>query len=74
MKRAPFLVVILLGLVGIVTPALAAPADPFETFGLVSLDGGVRAPAFSLSDLNGASVGVPGGGGEAAILIFWATW
>lgn len=74
MKRTLPLVVVLLGLLGIAVQALAAPADPFETFGLVSLDGGVRAPAFSLPDLNGAIVGVPGGGGEAAILVFWATW
>lgn len=78
----PLLLVALLGpalvLVAPVGPPLAGPPatppDPFQIFGLVRFDSGIRAPAFTLRDLNGGEVSVSRQGGSANILVFWATW
>jgi hypothetical protein len=61
-----------------VGPALAgettAPLDPFEVFGLVGFDSGIRAPEFTLRDLEGNPVSVSTRGGSADVLVFWTTW
>jgi len=55
-------------------PGLADPPDPFEAFGLVPFDSGIRAPGFTLTDLNGDPVSVSPRAGPAAIVVFWGTW
>ncbi|MGH7308669.1 MAG: hypothetical protein ACREK6_08245 [Candidatus Rokuibacteriota bacterium] len=75
MRWPAVLALVLLAPVG---PALAGPAtappDPFEAFGLVSFDSGIRAPEFTLRDVNGGQVSVSPRGGSADVLVFWATW
>ncbi|MBI4638651.1 MAG: hypothetical protein HY727_20120 [Candidatus Rokubacteria bacterium] len=72
MRRIVLLLLTLLALPG--AAAAAEAPDPFEALGLVRMDSGIRAPAFSVPDLHGKLVTVSAGPGPATILVFWATW
>ncbi len=56
------------------TLAAAGSPEPFTALGLVRLEGRIRAPAFTLSDLDGRPVGVSATPEAAALLMFWSTW
>ncbi len=74
MRRAYRLLLTLGTLLYLADGSLAGPSDPFEAFGLVRFESGIRAPDFTLPDLNGKPVSVSSPAGSAAIVIFWATW
>lgn len=74
MRRLPLLLLTFGTLLGPAGGGLAGSSDPFEAFGLVRFDSGIRAPEFMLPDLEGNSVSIPTPAGSAAILVFWATW
>jgi hypothetical protein len=63
-----------LALLSVATRGIAGPADPFEALALVRLDGGVRAPAFTLPDLAGQPTSLLSSRRSAAIVVFWGTW
>jgi hypothetical protein len=61
--------------VGALAPVAAAGSpEPFAALGLVRLDGRVRAPEFTLPDLDGRPVGVTVAPDAATLLMFWSTW
>ncbi len=74
MRRALRLLLMLGTLLYLVSRSLAGSPDPFEVFGLVRFDSGIRAPGFTLPDLNGNQVSVASPAGSAAIVVFWTTW
>lgn len=63
-----------LALLGAATPGMAGASDPFQALALVKLDGGVRAPDFTLADLAGHPTSVASPPGSAVIVVFWGTW
>jgi hypothetical protein len=74
MRRARASVLTLGALLYLAGQALAGSPDPFEAFGLVRFDSGIRAPDFTLPDLKGHPVSVSSPAGLAAIIVFWGTW
>ncbi len=69
--RVPLAVLLVLGLAA---QGPTTPLDPFTAFGLVRLDGGVRAPEFTLPDLSGRPQGIRWASPVPTLLVFWATW
>ncbi len=63
-----------LAITTLATVAAAGPPEPFAALGLVRLDGRIRAPEFTLSDLDGRRAGVAATPNAAALLMFWSTW
>ncbi|MFQ5830072.1 MAG: peroxiredoxin family protein [Candidatus Methylomirabilia bacterium] len=61
-------------LVGFTAPAVSGSPGPFETLGLIRFDSGIKAPHFTLPDLNGNSVSLASPPGSATLLVFWGTW
>jgi len=59
---------------GLAGPAAGGASDPFEAFGLVRLDRGARAPAFTLPDLAGRPTSVITPGTSGTLVVFWGTW
>jgi hypothetical protein len=57
----------------LVTGAAAGSPEPFTALGLVRLDGAIRAPEFTLADLDGRPVGIAATP-AATVLMFWSTW
>lgn len=74
MRRRAFGLVLLVAVVSLAERAVAAPPHPFEVFGLVRFDSGIKAPAFTLADLHGHPVSVSAPAGSAVLVVFWATW
>lgn len=63
-----------LALLGAATSGIAGAPDPFQALGLVKLDGGVRAPDFTLPDLAGQPTSVASSTSSPVIVVFWGTW
>lgn len=74
MRRTQLLFLTLIAMQSLVNPGTAGPSDPFETLGLVRFDSGIRAPDFTLPDLNGDPVSISSPAGSASLVVFWATW
>jgi hypothetical protein len=56
------------------TVTAAGSPEPFTALGLVRLEGRIRAPEFTLADLDGRPVGVASTPDAATVLMFWSTW
>jgi hypothetical protein len=56
------------------TVVAAGSPEPFAALGLVRLEGRLRAPDFTLADLDGRPVGVATTPHAATLLMFWNTW
>jgi hypothetical protein len=56
------------------TVVAAGSPEPFAALGLVRLDGRIRAPEFTLADLDGRPVGIAATPDAATLLMFWSTW
>ncbi len=54
--------------------AAAGSPEPFTALGLVRLEGRIRAPEFTLPDLDGRPVGVAATPDAPTLLMFWSTW
>lgn len=74
MARAFALLLLGVHLVGITASAVAGSPDPFEALGLIRVDSGIKAPPFTLPDLNGEPVSAHSTNGSATLLVFWGTW
>lgn len=74
MRRRAFGLGLLLALASLAERAIAAPPHPFEVLDLVPFDSGIKAPVFTLPDLQGHPVSISAPTGSAAVVVFWATW
>lgn len=74
MRRMQLPFLMLIALLSLVRPGAAGSPDPFETLGLVRFDSGIRAPDFTLPDLEGNPVSVSSPTGSTSLVVFWATW
>ena len=74
MRAALTLIVGSLALATLIPVATAGNPEPFAALGLVRLDGRIRAPEFTLADLDGRPIGIATAPDTATLLMFWSTW
>lgn len=74
MTRARLFVLTAIGLLTMAGPGPAASPDPLEALGLILFESGIKAPDFTLPDLNGNSVSLLSEARSATLLVFWSSW